>query len=134
MDVTIIDADPSMIQVAGRFGFKIYYGDGTRLDVLRAAGVDKARLIAICIDNEEQTSRIVDLVRAEFPGTKIFARSYDRGHTLQLLAKDVDYELRETFESALLFGRKTLEAIGLDPDLAAIAADSIRPRDAQRVR
>ena len=133
IDVTTIDADPSMIQVAGRFGFKIYYGDGTRLDVLRAAGLDKARLIAICIDNEEQTTRIVDLVQAEFPGTKIFARSYDRGHTLQLLAKNVDYELRETFESALVFGRKTLEAVGIDADRAAIVEDFIRTRDRDRI-
>jgi glutathione-regulated potassium-efflux system protein KefB len=133
VDVTAIDLDPTMIQVAARFGFKVYYGDGTRLDVLRAAGLDKARLIAICIDNEEQTSRIVDLVQAEFPGTKIFARSYDRGHTLQLLAKNVDYELRETFESAMLFGRKTLEAIGIDADRAAIVEDFIRTRDRDRV-
>ena len=54
-------------------------------------------------------------MQAEFPGTKLFVRSYDRGHSLQLLAKDVDYELRETFESAMRFGRETLEAIGLDP-------------------
>ena len=64
IDVTAIDLDPDMIQVAGRFGFKVYYGDGTRLDVLRAAGLDKARLIAICIDDqEEKTNRIVDLVQ-----------------------------------------------------------------------
>src|SRR5262249_46069123 len=102
VDVTAIDVDPNMIQVAARFGFKVYYGDGTRLDVLRAAGLEKARLIAICIDNDEHTNRIVDLVQAEFAGTKIFARSFDRGHTLQLLAKNVDYEVRETFESALV--------------------------------
>jgi monovalent cation:proton antiporter-2 (CPA2) family protein len=133
IDVTAIDVDPTMIQVAARFGFKVYYGDGTRLDVLRAAGLEKARLIAICIDNEERTNRIVDLVQAEFAGTKIFARSYDRGHTLQLLAKNVDYELRETFESAVLFGRKTLEAMGVDPDRAAIVEDFIRTRDRDRI-
>jgi len=133
IDVTAIDVDPTMIQVAARFGFKVYYGDGTRLDVLRAAGLEKARLIAICIDNEEHTSRIVDLVQAEFAGTKIFARSYDRGHTLQLLAKNVDYELRETFESAVLFGRKTLEAMGVDPDRAAIVEGFIRTRDRDRI-
>jgi len=133
VDVTAIDVDPTMIRVAARFGFKVYYGDGTRLDVLRAAGLEKARLIAICIDNEEHTSRIVDLVQAEFAGTKIFARSYDRGHTLQLLAKNVDYELRETFESAVLFGRKTLEAMGVDPDRAAIVEDFIRTRDRDRI-
>jgi len=133
VDVTAIDLDADMIQVAGRFGFKVYYGDGTRLDVLRAAGLDKARLIAICIDNEDATNRIVDLVKSEFPGTKIFARSFDRGHTLQLLARNVDYELRETFESALRFGRETLVAIGIDADRAAIVESFIRTRDRDRI-
>ena len=133
IDVIAIDMDPTMIQVAARFGFKVYYGDGTRLDVLRAAGLEKARLIAICIDNEEHVNRIVDLVQTEFAGTKIFARSYDRGHTLQLLSKNVDYELRETFESAMKFGRKTLETMGVDPDRAAIVEDFIRNRDRDRV-
>ena len=98
VDVTAIDLDSEMIPVAARFGFRVYYGDGTRLDVLRAAGLDKARLIAVCVDKQEACNRIVDLVQMEFPGTKIFARSFDRGHTLQLLAKNVDYEVRETFE------------------------------------
>jgi len=133
VDVVIIDTDAEMIQVAGRFGFKVYYGDGTRLDVLRAAGLEQARLIAICIDNEDQTNRIVDLVQSEFAGTKIFARSYDRGHALQLLAKDVDFELRETFESAMRFGRETLVAIGIDADRAAIVEDFIRTRDRDRL-
>jgi len=133
IDVTTIDLDPDMIQVAARFGFRVYYGDGTRLDVLRAAGLEKARLIAICIDDQEAVNRIVDLTKAEFPGTKIFARSFDRGHTLQLLAKDVDFELRETFESAMRFGRKTLEAVGVDADRAAIVEDFIRTRDHDRV-
>jgi monovalent cation:proton antiporter-2 (CPA2) family protein len=133
IDVTTIDLDPDMIQVAARFGFRVYYGDGTRLDVLRAAGLEKARLIAICIDDQEAVNKIVDLTKAEFPGTKIFVRSFDRGHTLQLLAKDVDFELRETFESANRFGRKTLEAIGVDADRAAIVEDFIRTRDHDRV-
>ena len=133
LDVTAIDLDAEMIQVAGRFGFKVYYGDGTRLDVLRAAGTDNARLVAICIDDEDKTNHIVDLVQSEFPGTKIFARSYDRGHTLQLLAKNVDYELRETFESAMRFGRETLVAMGIDPDRVAIVEDFIRTRDHDRI-
>ena len=133
IDVTTIDLDPEMIQVAARFGFRVYYGDGTRLDVLRAAGADDARLVAICIDDEDKTNRIVDMIRSDFPGTKIFARSYDRGHTLQLLAKGVDYELRETFESAMRFGRETLVAMGIDADRAAIVEDFIRTRDHDRL-
>ncbi|WP_161495721.1 MULTISPECIES: NAD-binding protein [Bradyrhizobium] len=133
VDVTIIDLDPEMIRVAGSFGFKVYYGDGTRLDVLRAAGLGRARLIAICTSGEGATNRIVELTRTEFPGTKIFARSYDRGHTLQLLAHEVDYELRETFESAMSFGRETLVAIGIRVDRAAIVEDFLRTRDRDRL-
>jgi glutathione-regulated potassium-efflux system protein KefB len=133
IDVTTIDMDPEMIQVAGRFGFKVYYGDGTRLDVLRAAGLEKARMIAICIDNQEAATRIVDLVQSEFPGTKIFVRSFDRGHTLQLLSKNVDYELRETFESAMRFGHKALVALGIDAERAEIVSDFIRNRDRERI-
>ena len=133
IDVTTIDNDPDMIQDAGGFGFKVYYGDGTRLDVLRAAGAGEARLVAVCIDNRQAASRIVDLVRAEFPGTKLYVRSYDRRHTLQLIAKGVDFELRETYESALVFGRSTLEALGLDSERAAATEQFVRARDLDRL-
>jgi glutathione-regulated potassium-efflux system protein KefB len=133
IDVTTIDKDPGTLESAALFGFKVYYGDGTRLDVLRAAGADDARLIAICIDDREAASRIVDLVRAEFPGTKLYVRSFDRRHTLQLFAKGVDFELRETFESALAFGRHTLEALGLDAERAAAVEEFVRTRDLERL-
>ena len=133
IDVTTIDNDPEMIQDAGGFGFKVYYGDGTRLDVLRAAGAGEARLVAVCIDNRQAASRIVDLVHAEFPGTKLYVRSYDRRHTLQLIAKGVDFELRETYESALVFGRSTLEALGLNSERAAATEQFVRARDLDRL-
>ena len=117
LDVTVIDNDTEMIQAAGRFGFKIYYGDGTRLDVLRAAHADKARLIAVCVDQGETAERIVDIVKANFALTKLFVRSYDRTTTLALRARDVDFEIRETFESAIVFGRATLEELGRAEDL-----------------
>jgi glutathione-regulated potassium-efflux system protein KefB len=133
IDVTTIDNDPDMLESAARFGFRVYYGDGTRLDVLRAAGAGQARLIAVCIDKPEAASHIVDLARAEFPGAKLYVRSFDRRHTLQLIDKGVDFELRETYESALVFGRRTLEAIGLDPDRAAAVEDFVRRRDLDRL-
>ena len=133
IDVTTIDNDPEMIQDAAGFGFKVYYGDGTRLDVLRAAGAGEARLVAVCIDNRQAASRIVDLVHAEFPGTQLYVRSYDRRHTLQLIAKGVDFELRETYESALVFGRSTLEALGLDSERAAATEQFVRARDLDRL-
>jgi len=133
IDVTAIDNDPEMLESVARFGFKVYYGDGTRLDVLRAAGASEARLIAVCIDNPEAASRIVDLVHAEFPAAKVYVRSFDRRHTLQLIAKGVDFELRETYESALVFGRNTLEGLGFDPERAAAVEAFVRRRDLERL-
>ena len=133
IDVTTIDNDPEMMDSAAGFGFRVYYGDGTRLDVLRAAGAREARVIAVCIDDPEAASRIVDLVQAEFSGAKLYVRSFDRRHTLQLLAKGVDFEVRETYESALVFGRKTLEALGLDSERAAAVEEFVRRRDLDRL-
>jgi glutathione-regulated potassium-efflux system protein KefB len=133
VDAIIIDSDPEMIENAGRFGFKVYYGDGTRLDVLRAAGADDARVIAVCVDARETADRIVAIVRAEFAGTQLYVRSYDRRHTLKLIAAGVDFEIRETFESALAFGRRTLEGLGLDRERASAIEDFIRRRDLDRL-
>ena len=72
-------------------------------------------------------------MHAEFPGTQLFVRSYDRRHSLQLIAKGVEFELRETYESALLFGRKTLEALGLDDERALAVEEFVRRRDLERL-
>jgi glutathione-regulated potassium-efflux system protein KefB len=133
VDVTAIDNDPEMIQAATRFGFKVYYGDGVRLDVLRAAGAAKVRMVAICVNDPESALRIVDLVRGEFPGVALFVRAYDRRHSLRLIAKGVDLELRETFESALAFGRRALEGLGLAPERAQEVEDFVRARDLDRL-
>lgn len=132
-DVTIIDHSAARVRQAATFGFRIYFGDGTRLDVLRAAGIEKAKIVAICTQKKEVTDKIIDLVHAEYPNARIFARSYDRLHTLELRARGVDYELRETLESGLLFGRKTLEALGVNGDEAIGIMDDIRRRDEARL-
>jgi glutathione-regulated potassium-efflux system protein KefB len=133
VDIVTIDNDPEMIESAGRFGAKVYYGDGARLDVLRAAIGTEVRLVAVCVDKREAADRIVDLVRAEFPGLKLYVRSYDRRHTLELLTKGVDFEIRETFESAVEFGRAALEGLGLAHERAVEVADYIRQRDLDRL-
>ncbi len=132
-DVTVIDSSANKIRAAGRFGFRIYFGDGQRKDVLEMAGIRTAKLVAICTEKKEVTDRIVDLIQAEFPDVKLYVRSFDREHTLQLRAKGVDYELRETFESGLLFGRKTLEALGISEEEAKTIADDVRQRDEDRL-
>jgi voltage-gated potassium channel Kch len=91
------------------------------------------RLVAVCVDNREAANRIVDLVRAEFPGMKIYVRSFDRRHTLELIAKGVDFEQRETFESAVEFGRAALEGLGMAHERAVEVADYVRKRDLERL-
>jgi glutathione-regulated potassium-efflux system protein KefB len=132
VDVSIIDNDVEMIQAAADFGFKVYYGDGTRLDILRAAGAGRARVVLICVDKPDVAVRIAELLKAEVPLTTVLARAYDRGTALQLIRAGVEFQLRETFESALAFGGSTLEAMGVDPEEIAAVVEDVRRRDAAR--
>lgn len=132
VDVTIIDNDIDMIQNAEKFGFKIYYGDGCRLDILHASGAATAQAIVVCVDSKETTNRIVKLVTHEFPLAKLLVRSYDREHSLYLVKQKVDYMIRETFESAIKFGGVILQELGVDEDEVQRIADEIRERDDER--
>ncbi|CAN7511623.1 monovalent cation:proton antiporter-2 (CPA2) family protein [Rhizobium sp. LjRoot254] len=132
--VTVIDHSADRIRQASRFGFRIYFGDGTRKDVLVSAGIEKAKIIAVCTNKREITDQIVDLLQSNYPEARIYARSYDRVHTLDLRQKGVEFEIRETIESALYFGRKTLEGLGMDEIDAMAIADDIRKRDEARLQ
>lgn len=131
--VTVIDFSADRIRQASAFGFRIYFGDGTRKDVLRAAGIERAKIVVVCTQKRETTDKIVELVQADYPHTKLFVRSYDRIHSIALRNLNVDYELRETLESGLLFGRRTLEALGLSEAEAYEIGEDIRRRDEQRL-
>lgn len=133
VSVTIIDNDVEMIQSAGRFGVHIYYGDGTRLDVLRAAGAEQMEVICVCVDDKEDADRIVDVVRTSLPGVRLYVRAFDRVHSMDLLRKGVDFEIRETLESALAFGGRTLEALGVAAPAAAARIADVRVRDRRRL-
>jgi CPA2 family monovalent cation:H+ antiporter-2 len=132
--VTIIDHSADRIRQASRFGFRIYFGDGTRKDVLVAAGIEKAKIIAVCTHQKEATDRIVDLIQSEYPNARLFVRAYDRAHTLSLRARGVEYELRETLESGLLFGQRTLEGLGVPEADAVTITEDIRKRDEARLQ
>ncbi|MGE6331503.1 monovalent cation:proton antiporter-2 (CPA2) family protein [Psychrobacter pacificensis] len=132
IDVSIIDNDIDMIQNAERFGFKIYYGDGSRLDILHASGADTAEAIVVCVDHKETTNKIVELVQHEFPMAKLLVRSYDREHALHLVKQNVDYMIRETFESAMLFGGAILEELGVDQSNIEEISQEIRELDKKR--
>ena len=132
VDVSIIDMDVEMIQAAGKFGFKVYYGDGSRLDVLHASGAASAETILVCVDKAEVADLIVERVKAAFPLTKLFVRAYDRGHSMRLVQAGVEYQLRETFESALVFGYQVLIDLGFTGEQARETIDDVRRRDEER--
>jgi glutathione-regulated potassium-efflux system protein KefB len=133
IDVSVIENDVDMIRAAGRFGFKIYYGDGARIDVLRASGAATAEAILVCVDKPDIADKIVALVKAEFPRAKLFVRAYDRGHVLRLIGAGVDYQIRETMESALMFSAAVLRDLGVNEIEIADTIEDVRDRDAARL-
>ena len=132
VDVTIIDNDIEMITDAADFGFKVYYGDGGRLDVLHASGAGKARVLAVCVDDREVATRIAALAQAEFPQAKVLVRSFDRQHALQLARLGVDFQVRETFESAVKFGGAALRGLGVAEPEVERTMEEVRSLDAER--
>ncbi|BAK67159.1 glutathione-regulated potassium-efflux system protein [Sphingobium sp. SYK-6] len=134
VEMAVIETDVEMIHAAGNFGFKVHYGDGTRLDVLHASGAGRVDAILVCVDKPEAADRIVELCRSEFPHARLFVRSFDRGHALRLIEAGVAFQIRETFESALLFGHEVLKDLGFDESEADDAVDDVRDRDDQRVK
>ncbi|HEX4872779.1 MAG TPA: monovalent cation:proton antiporter-2 (CPA2) family protein [Nevskiaceae bacterium] len=133
IEVVIIDTDTEMIRSAADFGFKVYYGDGRRLDVLHAAGAHHAQVIAVCVDDKQASLEIVHRVREQFPHARLLVRAYDREHALKLMGADVHYQVRETFESASRFGEEALLALGLPAEEAREIAEDVRRRDAERL-
>ncbi len=132
-NVTVIDNDIGRIRNAARFGFKVFYGDGTRLDVLRAAGAEQARIVAVCIDRPDEATRIVEICKANFPLARVHVRAFDRIHALKLLEKRADFQLRETFESAIAFGGATYAAMSGDRERARELVAHVRQLDNERL-
>jgi glutathione-regulated potassium-efflux system protein KefB len=132
VDVSIIDNDIEMIKAAATFGFKVYYGDATRLDILHAAGAGRAEAVLICVDKAEAAVMIAQHLKAEFPLVPVLARAFDRRTSMELVQAGVDYQMRETFESALLFGEEALVRLGVDAELATDTVAEVRKRDEAR--
>jgi voltage-gated potassium channel Kch len=130
--ISIIDNDVEMIEAAARFGFKVYYGDGARLDILHAAGAGSAGLVVVCVDGQAAATRMVELLKAEFPLTRILVRSFDRQHAVELAHLGAETQVRETFESAMLMGRTALDLLGVEPEAAEEIMAAARRRDADR--
>ncbi|RPD83569.1 potassium transporter [Neisseria weixii] len=112
--LTIIDKDPVMVDGMNKYGVKTYFGDASRPELLYTAGIEKAQLLVVAIDDKEQALHIVEFARKVNPGLKIIARAYDRTHTFKLHRAGVDAAVRETFDSAVRTGRTALEVLGME--------------------
>src|SRR4051812_8360338 len=112
---TVLDHDADMIEAARAFGYKVFYGDATRLDLLRTAGAATARVFVVAVDDREQSLRIVDLVREHFPHLELVARARDVPHWNDLRDRGLTRVDRELFESSLRTGRRVLELLGQTP-------------------
>jgi glutathione-regulated potassium-efflux system protein KefB len=133
VELSVIDQDPDRIRDAARYGFKVFFGDGGRLDVLRQSGAGTADAVMICIDEPKAALQIVQLVQHEFPQASLLVRSYDRDHAVELIRAGVDYQVRETVESAYLMGAAGLRVLGFTPSEVEEAAADIRRRDDERL-
>jgi voltage-gated potassium channel Kch len=133
--VTIIDKKPAQIELSGEFGTKVYYGDGVRVDLLRVAGAETARVIAFCNDNEgkELNRSAVRAVLEAFPQAAVMVRAYDRLHLIELDGLDLVFAERELFESAVAMGRAALRASGVPKEEIARVEREYRSRDCERL-
>ena len=126
---TVLDHDPDQIAILRRFGFQIFYGDATRLDLLEAAGIAKARLLVVALDDVDTNLRLVDVVQEHYPHLTIVARARNVSHLFSLMNRNVKHLERETFESALRAGRQVLRELGFGSHEARLAADTFRRHD-----
>jgi glutathione-regulated potassium-efflux system ancillary protein KefC len=118
LSATVLDHDAEQVDTVRRFGWPAFYGDATRLDLLRVAGAERARVIVVAIDDVQQSLEVVDLVKAHFPRAALVARARNAQHWYGLHARGVAFIERETLDSALMSGRSVLQLMGWEPHAA----------------
>lgn len=133
ISVTLVDSDVEMIDVAEQFGSKVYFGDGTRLDLLRQAGAAEAELILFCIDGDQIEPELLHAAHRAFPGAAIYVRGYDRRSVMKLSDAPAEYVVREVMESALKMARLALEKMGLSEEAIEHAETLYRATDKERL-
>jgi monovalent cation:proton antiporter-2 (CPA2) family protein len=129
--VVTLDSSIDTIELLRRFGRKVHYGDASRIDLLRTAGAEKARLLVVAIDDQDKARELVEAAREAFPHLTILARAWDRRHAYELLEAGADDVERETFEAALALGRRALVNLGFSEHRATRAGSVFRKLDRQ---
>ena len=130
----LVDTDVEMIDVAQGFGAKVYFGDGTRLDLLRQAGADEAAMILFCMDGDQMDAAALEAVQQAFPQAAIFVRAYDRRAVVRLKGSPARWVVREVLESAVKMARVALDEAGVSEEAINRAEAMYRARDKERLR
>ncbi|MDQ8754893.1 cation:proton antiporter [Sphingosinicella sp. LHD-64] len=131
--VTLIDSKPSQIELSGNFGMKVYYGDGTRIDLLRLAGAAEAKAILFCIDGTDLTAHRLQPILEAFPHAAVFVRVFDRRQLIEFASLDLRHAVREMFESAIAMGREALSLFCVTPEEVDRVEEEYRRRDRERL-
>jgi len=126
MRATILDDNPDNIEVLRKFGFKVYYGDATRSDLLASAGADQAKVLIVAVEDRQKSLKIIDLAKRNHPHLKILARSVSQEHTFELMDREVDAFKRDIFESSLHLGIEALTCLGYNRYRAYRLAQTFR--------
>lgn len=116
VSVTLVDLNPAQIERTAEFGTKVYYGDGRRIDLLRTAGAEQARLILFCTDDRELGPKELSPILGAFPHAAVLVRAFDRRHMITLAPLDLTITIREVYESAIYMGMEALKSIGVAED------------------
>jgi glutathione-regulated potassium-efflux system protein KefB len=133
LSVTMIDKKASQIDVSQEFGIKVYFGDGTRLDLLRQAGAANAQLLLFCIDGDQLDRERMEIIAHAFPNAQLFVRAFDRRHLMRLHGAPIAGTVREVFESAICMARQAMTSLEIDPDDIQRAEDQYRDVDGRRL-
>jgi len=126
---TALEANPSQVDFVRRYGNRIHYGDPSRLELLRAAGTDRARAFVLAIDDVEASVRVAETVRRHFPNVPLYARARNRQHAHRLMDLGARVIVRETFDSSLNLAEQLLAGLGWEPEDARVAAERFREHD-----
>lgn len=133
VSVTLIDSKPGQIEMSGTFGTKVYYGDGTRIDLLRQAGAGDVQLLLFCQSRSNISPKKLEAILEAFPQASVYVRAYDRRQVIELAKLDLAGVVRELFESAVAMGREALAGLGVDPEEVDRIERGFRERDAERL-
>ncbi|GIX22067.1 MAG: hypothetical protein KatS3mg121_0850 [Gammaproteobacteria bacterium] len=126
---TALESNLKQVEVVRRYGHKVYFGDATRLETLRAAGLGDCEVVILSIVNPEVSVKVAEMIKKHFPRVKVFARARNRAHAYRLLDAGVDYVIRETFLSAVELARNVLRDLGLGPEEAEAMARAFVEHD-----